>query len=584
MAYCGTHISLRLPDRSTRCVSLAPGEVVLVGSHPDADRLTPSPGGLPPITRTETFDIPGVSRNHLLLWAAEDGVRFLDPGARNGSWVKLPPGTTLGAPGEELTVLLGTPFSLHEVKESPRGAQWTDTQGFSAAVAEAVQGWLAEIGERTEVMLCNDAGEGPGSPDFVPLFPDRFLHIRPQMTVDARWPNLLTIIWRYVEEQRRIFEAEETSREEGMVLASAAGRQAHSKVVEAARRGQRLLLLGPSGSGKEGLARAYHRHSGRQGAFVAQNCAEVNRDLCRAELFGAEKGAFTGSVNRIPGVIEQASGGTLFLDEIGELHTDLQAILLRFLDRGEYTPLGAYGRPKQADVRIVCATNRDLRDDVRTGRFRQDLWFRLSTAVVEIPGLAERLDDLVEYLKARALNETVSAFAALSAPALEVLRAHSWSGSFRELGNFVERLPRDAKSGSIGERLCRELLQSGATHPAAAEPPTHAGASDLTAWEAWSAEGMRAYVADHDGRPPQAWDEVQVYVEKYLKPLLLVGLGKEGGAPTISSDPSALQKVARQVAEVVRADRGTAAKHLARYLERFGDASPAEPRPRSSAP
>jgi DNA-binding NtrC family response regulator len=584
MASNTAYISLRLPDRSTRRVLVAPGEVVLVGSQPDADRLTPLPGSIPAVTRTESIDVAGVSRNHLLLWAGTDGILFLDLGARNGSWVKLLPGVPIHAHGEDLAVLLGTPSSHQEVKKPPRSADWSDTQGFLTAVTQAVGDWLVEEADgQADVVLCNDAGESPTSPDFVPLLPGKLLHIRPQTTVDARWPSLLTVVWRYVEEQRRILEAEETSRDEGMVLASIAGRRAHCKVVEAARLGQRLILLGPSGSGKEGLARAYHRYSGRQGPFVAQNCAEVNRDLCRAELFGAEKGAFTGSVTRIPGVVEQANGGTLFLDEIGELQTDLQALLLRFLDRGEYTPIGAYGRPKQSDLRIVCATNRDLREDVRTGRFRQDLWFRLSTAVVEIPRLADRPEDIEAYLKGRVLNSTVSAFEALSAPALEVLRTHPLHGNFRELHNFVERLPRDASIGSIGARLCRELLQSGAANSALPPPPARSRSGDLTAWGTWSEEAMSAYLADHDGQHPQTWNHVQVYVEKYLKPLLLVGLAIEGGAPTVLSDPSGPQKVARQFADAVGADRGTASKHLARYLERFGESGLAESKPRSSS-
>ncbi len=151
-------------------------------------------------------------------------------------------------------------------------------------------------------------------------------------------------------------------REEGLIVASQTMRQAIARLVDVASRGSKsLLLVGPSGSGKEGMARCFHRHSGRAGPFIAKNCATLTRDFVRSELFGAEKGAFTGAVQRTFGAVENAHEGTLFLDEIGELPLDVQPMLLRFLDQGEYERLGHRGPLGRADVCVVGATNKDLR-------------------------------------------------------------------------------------------------------------------------------------------------------------------------------------------------------------------------------
>src|SRR5262249_22796063 len=153
--------------------------------------------------------------------------------------------------------------------------------------------------------------------------------------------------------QNDLFVIERELRQEGIILASPVMRHVYRSVVEAARRGQRVLIMGPTGAGKEALARCYHKHSGRSGAFVARNCGMMSKDFLRAELFGAERGSFTGAVQRIIGAVERANAGTLFLDEIGELPADVQPMLLRFLDGGEYERLGQFGAVCHADVRIV---------------------------------------------------------------------------------------------------------------------------------------------------------------------------------------------------------------------------------------
>jgi DNA-binding NtrC family response regulator len=201
-----------------------------------------------------------------------------------------------------------------------------------------------------------------------------------------------------------------------------------------------VLVQGETGAGKERVSRALHLASGRKGRFVAVNCAAIPATLLESELFGHERGAFTGAVARRLGRFEQADGGTLLLDEIGDMPIELQAKLLRVLEEREIERLGGTG-PVRVDVRVLAATHRDLRQLVSAGRFREDLYFRLAVFPVRVPPLRERPDDLVPL---------VLAFAAdLGGPQTEVsvtpdgeaaLRQHPWPGNVRELRNFVERL------------------------------------------------------------------------------------------------------------------------------------------------
>jgi two-component system nitrogen regulation response regulator GlnG len=203
-----------------------------------------------------------------------------------------------------------------------------------------------------------------------------------------------------------------------------------------------VLITGESGTGKELVARAIHQASPRAaGAFVAVNAAAIPRELLESELFGHEKGAFTGAVESRLGRFREASGGTLFLDEIGDMPLDLQAKLLRVLQSDEVTAVGGK-RAEKVDVRILAATHRDLDQHVRDGRFREDLLYRLRVVPIEIPSLRERPEDipvLAEHFTARYAEELGTQARMLSEPALDHLCAYEWPGNVRELENAIKR-------------------------------------------------------------------------------------------------------------------------------------------------
>jgi len=199
-----------------------------------------------------------------------------------------------------------------------------------------------------------------------------------------------------------------------------------------------VLILGESGSGKEVAARAVHELSPRAGeAFVPVNCGAISPELAEAELFGHERGAFTGAVGSSPGAFGAADGGTLFLDEIGDLPLALQVKLLRALEAGEVKPVGS-PRPRRIDVRILCATHRDLRKLVRAGSFREDLYYRLAGLSVELPPLRERKEDIVPLAEHFLAQEHDGVQRGFSADARARLVAHRWPGNARELRHVVQ--------------------------------------------------------------------------------------------------------------------------------------------------
>jgi transcriptional regulator with PAS, ATPase and Fis domain len=224
------------------------------------------------------------------------------------------------------------------------------------------------------------------------------------------------------------------------------------KATQVAQTETTALVTGESGTGKEVVARFIHRASPRKGGpFVALNCAALPEQLLESELFGYERGAFTGAQQSKPGQIELASGGVLFLDEVSEMTLSAQAKFLRVLQEREFQRLGGV-RPLKANVRVIAATNRDLRKAVDRGDFREDLYYRLQVFDIRIPPLRERSDDILELSEAF-LEELGRSFgrppAGLTRDAREALLAHDWRGNVRELRNALERAAILCEGGLI---------------------------------------------------------------------------------------------------------------------------------------
>ena len=222
-----------------------------------------------------------------------------------------------------------------------------------------------------------------------------------------------------------------------------------------------VLITGETGTGKELIARAIHRLSPRaHGPLVKFNCAAIPDTLLASELFGHERGAFTGAVARRKGRFEQANGGTLFLDEIGELPPEMQVMLLRVLQEREFERLGG-GETVRVDVRIVVATNRDLAEDVRVGRFRSDLYYRLNVFPIHLPPLRERAEDiplLTSHFAAKHGERFGRAISRIDRRAMNLLASYHWPGNVRELENVIERAVILSRNGAL--RVERDALSS----------------------------------------------------------------------------------------------------------------------------
>jgi len=276
------------------------------------------------------------------------------------------------------------------------------------------------------------------------------------------------------EENRRLREEFEPDRD--MIGSSSPMRKLFEQIRRVAPTQARVLILGENGTGKELVARALHRFSSRAGGpFVPINCAAIPRDLFESELFGHEKGAFTGATARRKGKFVRADGGTAFLDEVGEIPLELQSKILRVLESGELEPVGADAEVK-VDVRVLAATNRDIEKEVEEGRFREDLYYRLKVVTLEAPPLRERKDDLpalVDHFMEWACKENSLKGKALDPDAVALLTRHDYPGNVRELRNLIERLVILSPGDTIGEEDVRDALP--ARHSPSSAPDLGAG-------------------------------------------------------------------------------------------------------------
>ena len=284
-----------------------------------------------------------------------------------------------------------------------------------------------------------------------------------------------------------------------------------------------VLILGESGTGKELAARALHDLGARRdGPFVAINMAAIPRELIETELFGHERGAFTGAAARATGRFEQAQGGTLFLDEIGDMPADAQTRLLRVLQSGDFTTVGG-NRTIRADVRIISATNQDLPRRIASGQFREDLFYRLNVVPLHLPALRERSGDiavLARHFLDRAARDGLPR-KALDIGAIEALAGHTWPGNVRELENLMRRLA----ALTSGERIDEAAVLAGLRGPGPGAGPTIAANNGLAA-------SVAAHLADYFGTfdedlPPDGlYDRILAEVER---PLLTQALAATRG-------------------------------------------------------
>ena len=247
-----------------------------------------------------------------------------------------------------------------------------------------------------------------------------------------------------------------------------------------------VLITGESGTGKELVARTIHNLGPRRDRpWVAINCSAIPRDLMESELFGYVKGAFTGAAQTRLGRLEQAQGGTLFLDEIGDLDLALQTKMLRVLQEREFSPVGS-DQVRKVDVRIMAATNRNLKEMVREGKFREDLFYRLDVYSIVAPPLRERRDDvplLAQVFLHELSADTDKSVSAINPEAMEVLMRYNWPGNIRELHNAIERSLLSCKGDTIGARdLPHTILRSTGAVPATDSLLDNMGSSDLDTW------------------------------------------------------------------------------------------------------
>ncbi|HLW93589.1 MAG TPA: nitrogen regulation protein NR(I) [Roseiarcus sp.] len=312
--------------------------------------------------------------------------------------------------------------------------------------------------------------------------------------------ELVGIVGRALAEPKRRRDPEEEIATDSMPLVgrSQAMQDIYRSLARLMQTDLTVMITGESGTGKELVARALHDYGKRKsGPFVAINMAAIPRDLIESELFGHEKGAFTGANTRSVGRFEQAEGGTLFLDEIGDMPMEAQTRLLRVLQQGEYTTVG--GRtPIKTDVRIIAATNKELRFAIQHGAFREDLFFRLNVVPLRLPPLRERGDDipdLVRHFFAQGVADGLPA-KHMDGPALDRLKRYPWPGNIRELENLVRRLAALYPQETITEALIETELGLNAPLSTLAPPSQPQGGRPATAGGESFATGMERHIAE----------------------------------------------------------------------------------------
>jgi len=379
-------------------------------------------------------------------------------------------------------------------------------------------------------------------------------------------PAAIELIRRAVEESVREASAEEHAGEEPEMLGQAPAMQEVFRAIgRLSQSSVTVLITGESGTGKELVARALHRHSPRAGAaFVALNTAAIPRDLLESELFGHERGAFTGAQQTRRGRFEQADGGTLFLDEIGDMPAELQTRLLRVLSDGQFYRVGGH-QPMRANVRVIAATHQDLEERVRQGLFREDLLHRLNVIRLRLPALRERSEDialLARHFLQKSARELGGEAKRLSPQALRMLQAFAWPGNVRQLENTCRWLTVMAPAQLVDARdLPREIREAVGTRAVAAIGETPGDSEAPGVAEALGVEEATGAVEATDVEeatgPAKATG-----VAKAAGPAETAGAGEASGVGSVGFGPDGAQPwsqlLGREVAAQLAAQGGAA--------------------------
>jgi DNA-binding NtrC family response regulator len=339
---------------------------------------------------------------------------------------------------------------------------------------------------------------------------------------------------------------------------SSAIRAVAKSIAAAARTTAKVLILGETGVGKDVVARGIHAASPRRRApFVAINCSGIPETLLESELFGHMRGSFTGAVRDKLGLLQQADGGTLFLDELGEMSLRMQASLLRFLETGEVQRVGAESRPTRSDVRVIAATNRDLRQQIAAGAFREDLFYRLNVIRIDVPPLRDRGDDIMllfHHFLADAARTHGVAQPTVTPDAAQLLVAHPWPGNVRELRNVAERLVLHDHEGAIRpDGLPREIVglepPTATLREDAASGPRGTAPADLPPERSARVDDLWAQLVAGE----TSWDFVQeAFKQRDLSRAELAGLVDRGLAHTRGNYRDMLRLVGLEASDYKR--------------------------------
>ncbi len=324
-----------------------------------------------------------------------------------------------------------------------RGSKLRRSSSPSESIHNRVHGSKTNMGIRAAMKIVLDFIRAAKLSDLTPRFSDGAEPLGKKAALESAVEELELLREQLDKENLALRdEVDRVSMFEEIVGTSPPLQAVLSRAIKVAATDSTVLITGETGTGKELVARAIHRRSDRVSRpFVGVNCAAIPRDLIASELFGHEKGAFTGATQQRLGRFELANGGTIFLDEVGELPVETQIALLRVLQEHEFERVGGSHRIR-ADVRVIAATNRDLQAAISTGSFRSDLFYRLNVFPIEMPSLRERREDiplLVQYFIDRYARKAGKHFKNVEKRTLQVLQAYPWPGNIRELQNVIER-------------------------------------------------------------------------------------------------------------------------------------------------